>query len=151
MFIGLSEEQEQLRRELRAYYDKLLTPALREALAREHGIGPETKAVRQQMAKDGWLCFGWPKEYGGQGRGQVDHFIFFDESMRALAPGADAHHQHRRADDHALRHRRAEAASSCRRSRPARSSSASATRSRTRAPTWRRSRRARCATATTTS
>ena len=26
MYIGYSEEQEQLRRELRAYYDKLLTP-----------------------------------------------------------------------------------------------------------------------------
>ena len=43
-------------------------------------------AVRQQMAKDGWLCFGWPKEFGGQGRSQVDHFIFFDESMRSMAP-----------------------------------------------------------------
>src|SRR5512145_2414170 len=86
MFIGLSEEQEQLRRELRAYYEKLLTPQRREALAREHGIGPVTTELRKQMAKDGWLCFGWPKEYGGQGRSQVDHFIFFDESMRSMAP-----------------------------------------------------------------
>jgi alkylation response protein AidB-like acyl-CoA dehydrogenase len=86
MFIGLSEEQEQLRRELRAYYDRLLTPQVREDLAREHGVGPKTKAIRRQMARDGWLCFGWPKEYGGQGRGEVDHFIFFDESMRASAP-----------------------------------------------------------------
>ena len=29
---------------------------------------------------------GWPKEYGGQGRGPVEQFIFFDESMRAGAP-----------------------------------------------------------------
>jgi alkylation response protein AidB-like acyl-CoA dehydrogenase len=86
MFIGLSEEQEKLRRELRAYYEKLLTPERREALAREHGIGPVTTELRKQMAKDGWLCFGWPKEYGGQGRSQVDHFIFFDESMRSMAP-----------------------------------------------------------------
>ena len=86
MYIGYSEEQERLRQELRAYYDRLLTPEVREDLVREHGIGPKTKAVRQQMARDGWLCFGWPKEYGGQGRGEVDHFIFFDESMRAMAP-----------------------------------------------------------------
>jgi alkylation response protein AidB-like acyl-CoA dehydrogenase len=86
MYIGYSEEQERLRQELRAYYDRLLTPAVREDLVREHGIGPKTKAVRQQMARDGWLCFGWPKEYGGQGCGEVDHFIFFDESMRAMAP-----------------------------------------------------------------
>ena len=86
MYIGLTPEQEKLRQELRAYYEKLLTPEVRVDLAREHGIGPKTTAVRKQMAKDGWLCFGWPKEYGGQGRDQVDHFIFFDESMRAAAP-----------------------------------------------------------------
>ena len=86
MFIGLSDEQEQLRRELRAYYDRLLTPERREDLVREHGIGPVTTALRKQMAKDGWLCFGWPKEFGGQGKSQVDHFIFFDESMRSMAP-----------------------------------------------------------------
>jgi alkylation response protein AidB-like acyl-CoA dehydrogenase len=86
MYIGMSQEQERLRRELRDYYERLLTPDLREKLAREHGIGPATKAVRERMAKDGWLCFGWPKEYGGQGRDEVDHFIFFDEAMRASAP-----------------------------------------------------------------
>jgi len=86
MFIGLTAEQEKLRGELRAYYERLLTPAVREDLLREHGIGPKTKAIRQQMAKDGWLCFGWPKEFGGRGADEVDHFLFFDESMRAAAP-----------------------------------------------------------------
>jgi alkylation response protein AidB-like acyl-CoA dehydrogenase len=86
MYIGLTDDQQKLRQELRADYDRLLTPAVREDLLREHGIGPKTKAIRQQMSKDGWLCFGWPKEFGGQGRDEVDHFIFFDESMRAAAP-----------------------------------------------------------------
>ncbi len=86
MYIGYSDEQEALRKELRAYYDKLLTPEVREELAVEHGIGPRTSAIRRQMAQDGWLCFGWPEEYGGQGRGEIDHFIFFDESMRCGAP-----------------------------------------------------------------
>jgi alkylation response protein AidB-like acyl-CoA dehydrogenase len=86
MYIGYSDEQERLRGELRAYYAKLLTPAVREDLVREHGTGPRTREIRMQMASDGWLCFGWPKQYGGQGRDQVDHFIFFDESMRAMAP-----------------------------------------------------------------
>ena len=40
----------------------------------------------KQMAADGWLGIGWPNEYGGQGRGQIDQFIFFDESMRSGAP-----------------------------------------------------------------
>jgi alkylation response protein AidB-like acyl-CoA dehydrogenase len=38
------------------------------------------------MGADGWLGLGWPTEYGGQGRGFIDQFIFFDESMRAGAP-----------------------------------------------------------------
>ena len=62
MYIGLTEEQQKLREDLRQYYEKLLTPSVREDLLREHGIGPKTKAVRQQMSRDGWLCFGWPKE-----------------------------------------------------------------------------------------
>ena len=40
----------------------------------------------KQMGADGWLGIGWPKEYGGQGRGPIEQFIFFDESMRAGAP-----------------------------------------------------------------
>src|SRR5947199_1399174 len=86
MYIGYSEEQEQLRRELRAYYDKLLTPEVEEGLARGHGIGPVNREVVRQMGEDGWLGIGWPKEYGGQGRSAIEQFIFFDESMRAGAP-----------------------------------------------------------------
>src|SRR5919106_1028048 len=44
------------------------------------------RRVVRQMGADGWLGIGWPTEYGGQGRGPVEQFIFFDESMRAGAP-----------------------------------------------------------------
>src|SRR6185369_3942413 len=44
------------------------------------------RAVVKRMCADGWLGIGWPKEYGGQGRSQIEQFIFFDESMRAGAP-----------------------------------------------------------------
>ncbi len=44
------------------------------------------RSVVKQMGADGWLGVGWPKEYGGQGRGPMEQFIFFDESMRAGAP-----------------------------------------------------------------
>ena len=86
MQIAYTDEQEQLRDELRAYYDKLLTPEVRDALHREVGCGPVTREMVKQMAADGWLGIGWPKEYGGQGRSQIEQFIFFDESMRAGAP-----------------------------------------------------------------
>ena len=86
MYIGYGPEHEELRRELRAYYDKLLTPEIVEGLANSEGVGPVARSVVLQMAADGWLGIGWPKEYGGQGRGFIDQFIFFDESMRAGAP-----------------------------------------------------------------
>jgi alkylation response protein AidB-like acyl-CoA dehydrogenase len=86
MYIGYSEEQEALRRELRAYYEKLLTPEIRQEIHRGQGIGPTMRSVVRQMGEDGWLGIGWPKEYGGQGRSDVEQFIFFDESMRAGAP-----------------------------------------------------------------
>jgi alkylation response protein AidB-like acyl-CoA dehydrogenase len=84
--IGYTEEQEKLRQELRAYYAELLTPEVEAALGREHGAGPMTARIFKQMAADGWVGIGWPKEYGGQGRSQIEQFVFFDESMRCGAP-----------------------------------------------------------------
>jgi alkylation response protein AidB-like acyl-CoA dehydrogenase len=86
MYIGYGPEHEALRRELRAYYDELLTPEIVDQLANSEGVGPVARSVVLQMAADGWLGIGWPKEYGGHGRGFIDQFIFFDESMRAGAP-----------------------------------------------------------------
>ena len=39
-----------------------------------------------RWARDGWLGIGWPKEYGGQGRTDVEQFIFINEAWRAGAP-----------------------------------------------------------------
>jgi alkylation response protein AidB-like acyl-CoA dehydrogenase len=86
MQIGYTAEQEALRTELRAYYQKLLTPEVEAELGRSHGIGPTVRRVVRQMATDGWLGIGWPTEYGGQGRSAIEQFIFFDESMRSGAP-----------------------------------------------------------------
>jgi alkylation response protein AidB-like acyl-CoA dehydrogenase len=86
MEIGFTEEQEALRRELRAYYADLLTPEVEQELANSHGIGPTVRRIFKQMASDGWVGIGWPKEYGGQGRSAIEQFIFFDESMRSGAP-----------------------------------------------------------------
>jgi alkylation response protein AidB-like acyl-CoA dehydrogenase len=86
MDIAYTEEQEALRRELRAYYDKLLTPEVEQDLAQAGGVGPVVRKIVRQMGEDGWLGIGWPKEYGGQGRTAIEQFIFFDESMRSGAP-----------------------------------------------------------------
>jgi 3-oxocholest-4-en-26-oyl-CoA dehydrogenase alpha subunit len=86
MYIGYTPEHDQLRRELRSYYDELLTDEIVEQLAESEGVGPVARAVARRMGEDGWLGIGWPEEYGGQGRGFIDQFIFYDESMRAGAP-----------------------------------------------------------------
>jgi alkylation response protein AidB-like acyl-CoA dehydrogenase len=86
MYIGFTPEQDALRRELRTYYDGLLTPEIRKEIQANEGGGPAAGQVLKKMAADGWLGIGWPVEYGGQGRTPIEQFIFFDESMRAGAP-----------------------------------------------------------------
>ncbi len=86
MEIGYTPEQEALRSELRAYYEQLLDPETVEELSHSHGIGEASKRVWKQMCSDGWAGIGWPKEWGGQERGPIDQFVFYDESMRAGAP-----------------------------------------------------------------
>jgi 3-oxocholest-4-en-26-oyl-CoA dehydrogenase alpha subunit len=86
MFLDETEEQQALRTELRAYFDRLLTPATREELGQPGEGSPAYVDVVRQMGADGWLGLGWPEEYGGQGRSAIDQFIFFFEVSRAGAP-----------------------------------------------------------------
>src|SRR5688500_1854700 len=86
MHLAHTDEQEQLRRDLRDDYGKLLDPDTRALLA-DHGTYDATmREVVKRMAADRWLGIGWPEEWGGQARGAIDQWIFFDESMRAGAP-----------------------------------------------------------------
>jgi alkylation response protein AidB-like acyl-CoA dehydrogenase len=86
MEIGYTPEQEAMRSELRAYYEKLLDEQTVAELAASHAIGAAPRRVWKQMCADGWAGIGWPKEYGGKGATAIEQFIFFDESMRAGAP-----------------------------------------------------------------
>jgi 3-oxocholest-4-en-26-oyl-CoA dehydrogenase alpha subunit len=90
MRISYTPEQEELRRELRAYFAKLMTPERQEALfstsGGEIGTGDVYRETVAQMGKDGWLALGWPKEYGGQARSTMDQLIFTDEAAIAGTP-----------------------------------------------------------------
>jgi alkylation response protein AidB-like acyl-CoA dehydrogenase len=89
MRIGYTPEQEDLRRELRSYFTKLMTPERAEALASndgEMGRGNVYRETVEQMGKDGWLTLSWPKEYGGQARPPMDGLIFNDEAAIANVP-----------------------------------------------------------------
>jgi alkylation response protein AidB-like acyl-CoA dehydrogenase len=86
MFLAETEDQLALRKELREYFATLLPPDVRRALG-EAGEGASNfRDLVRQMGRDGWLGIGWPKEFGGQGRGVLDQFVFFDEVQRAGAP-----------------------------------------------------------------
>ena len=89
MRIGYTPEQEELRRELRAYFTKLMTPERAEALSSsdgEMGRGTVYRDTVAQMGKDGWLTLSWPKEFGGQERPPMDGLIFNDEASIANVP-----------------------------------------------------------------
>ena len=89
MRIGYSPEQEELRRELRSYFSRLMTPERTEALSSvegEYGTGNAYRDTVAQMGRDGWLALGWPTEYGGQARSAMDQLIFTDEAAIAGAP-----------------------------------------------------------------
>ena len=86
MRIAYTDSQQALRRELRAYFAELMTPEVKDEVARGETGGPHCLAAVRKMGRDGWLGLGWPVEYGGQGRTEIDQLIFFDEAWRAGAP-----------------------------------------------------------------
>jgi 3-oxocholest-4-en-26-oyl-CoA dehydrogenase alpha subunit len=86
VYIAYTDEQEALRRELRAYFADLMTPEVQEEVGRGETGGPACLEAVRKMGRDGWLGIGWPTEYGGQGRGEVEQFIFSDEAWRSGAP-----------------------------------------------------------------
>ena len=86
MHLAYTPEQEALQRELRTYFAGLMTPEVEAECAAGETGGPACLEAVRTMGRDGWLGIGWPTEYGGQGRTDVEQFIFFNEAWRAGAP-----------------------------------------------------------------
>ena len=89
MRIAYTDQQAELRRELRDYFSGLMTEDRRAALSGgdgELGEGDAYRDVVAQMGADGWLALGWPTEFGGQNRSMMDQLIFTDEAAIAGAP-----------------------------------------------------------------
>ncbi|TDC53701.1 acyl-CoA dehydrogenase [Actinomadura sp. KC345] len=81
-----SDAHRELRAELRAYFAGLLPADVRRR-AGEQGVGGERfREIVKMLGNDGWLGYGWPEEYGGQGRSIAEQFVFFDEVQRAGLP-----------------------------------------------------------------
>jgi alkylation response protein AidB-like acyl-CoA dehydrogenase len=86
MHIAYTSAQQALRQELRDYFAELMTPEVLEEVGQGETGGPHCLEAVRRMGRDGWLGLGWPEEFGGQGRGDVDQAIFIDEAWRAGAP-----------------------------------------------------------------
>ncbi|MFB7643595.1 MULTISPECIES: acyl-CoA dehydrogenase family protein [unclassified Streptomyces] len=81
MHLAPTERQQRLRAELRTYFADLMPDGP------PSGADPEAqRALLRRIGADGLLGLGWPVEYGGQGRGPDEQFVFFDEAYRAGAP-----------------------------------------------------------------
>lgn len=80
-------EQEEFRREVRSFLEGEIRSGLFKPScdAWIQGFSPE---FTKKVAQKGWIGLTWPKEYGGQGRNNVDRFILTEEMLRYGAPAA---------------------------------------------------------------
>lgn len=86
MYIDTTPEQKALQAQVRSMMADLMTPELQQELLTQEGGGPHYYAAMKELAKGGWLGVGWPEDAGGQGRGPIDEFLFFDEVHRSGFP-----------------------------------------------------------------
>ena len=152
MDLDFTPEEERFQSELRAWL-KANVPARGRGGTREAPGGERLrrmKAWQRRLHGAGYVAIGWPAEYGGRGASLMEQTILGEELARARAPGLIGTMGIQMVGPTLMRwgseeqKRRLLPASS-----PRTTSGARATRSPARAATSPRSRRAPCATATT--
>ncbi|MGH7893661.1 MAG: acyl-CoA dehydrogenase family protein [Candidatus Binatia bacterium] len=65
MDFGFAPDDEQFRRDLRAFLDAELPAWWRGMFVDDARVFPETRRVCQALASRGWLTMSWPREHGG--------------------------------------------------------------------------------------
>ncbi len=92
MDFGYTQEQEALRREVRAFIAENITDEVRAEMEGQNegfGVRPagkDTVQVNQlfkKIGERGWLGISYPKEYGGQGGDRMSQYIVEEEFARA--------------------------------------------------------------------
>jgi len=86
MHLDFTPEQKELRAEIRASLEVVMTPERIKAVADRMEGGPTVKECVQALGAAHLLGVGWPKEYGGRGFSAIEQFIFFEEAQRVNAP-----------------------------------------------------------------
>jgi alkylation response protein AidB-like acyl-CoA dehydrogenase len=79
-------EQQQLRAEIRAALEQVMTPERSAAISDHIEGGPAVRECIRALAAANLLGVGWPKEYGGRGFSAIEQFIFGEEAQRVNAP-----------------------------------------------------------------
>src|ERR1700751_451174 len=86
MELEYTPEQEQLRAEIRATLERVMTPERTAAIDGRIEGGPAVRDCIRALAAANLLGVGWPKEYGGRGFSTIEQFIFSEEARRVNAP-----------------------------------------------------------------
>jgi alkylation response protein AidB-like acyl-CoA dehydrogenase len=86
MRLEFTPEQEQLRDEIRATMQQVMTPQRRAAVSERVEGGPAVRECVRALAAADLLGVGWPKEFGGRGFSAIEQFIFAEEARRVNAP-----------------------------------------------------------------
>lgn len=88
MDFSFTPEQQELRRELRAFFAE--EPVRRE-LAKLRAAGPRgqmhSHEIHRWLGERGWLAINWPQEYGGLDKTLVESMIVSEEMARHGVPG----------------------------------------------------------------
>ncbi|HEX9975691.1 MAG TPA: acyl-CoA dehydrogenase family protein [Dehalococcoidales bacterium] len=87
MDFEFTEEQEKFRQEIREFLEAEIEQGTFKPScdAWIQGYSPD---FTKKVAQKGWIGLSWPKEYGGQGRSNIDRLVLTEEMLRYGAPAA---------------------------------------------------------------
>ena len=90
MDLTFGTEELAFQQEVRSWLKENLTPEIMgESKVGRNAYVSKERLVdwQKRLAKKGWLCTGWPKEFGGPGFTTTQKYIFEMEMAKAGAPG----------------------------------------------------------------
>ena len=90
MDLTFGKEELAFQQEVRDWLKENLTPEIvGEIKVGRNAYMPKERLIdwQKRLAKKGWLCTGWPKEFGGPGFTTTQKYIFEMEMAKAGAPG----------------------------------------------------------------
>src|SRR5215475_12275650 len=90
MDLTFGQEELAFQQEVRAWLKENLTPEIvGEIKVSRNAYMPRDRLIdwQKRLARKGWLCTGWPKEFGGPGFTTTQKYIFEMEMAKAGAPG----------------------------------------------------------------